>query len=138
MAQQILHKNSGNLMETGSNNPMPVKPSASDNDWAYASAGAIANTSNVVLKSPVAGKKIYLTALQVKNTNLVPTEVVVKSGANILLRLHVGVSATVNQTNTDTIEFPTPLQTVAGDSMTFACITTGASVYVNAQGYIEP
>jgi hypothetical protein len=133
MINQIGHKNGGNLVETGSSNPMPVKPSATDYDWTSASAGPVVNTSNVAFKFSVAGKKIFLTSIQMKNTGTVPTEVVIKSGANILFRTLLVASMTVGEN----IQFPTPLQTVAGDSLTFACITTGASVYVNAQGYVE-
>jgi hypothetical protein len=133
MFRQIGHKNGSNLVETGSNNPMPVKPSATDYDWTSASAGPVVNTSNVAFKFAVAGKKIYLTSLQMKNTGATATEVVVKSGANILFRTFLGAGMSVGEN----IQFPTPLQTVAGDSLTFACITAGASVYVNAQGYVE-
>ena len=33
------------------------------------------------------------------------------------------------------IEFPDPLRTTANAALNFACITTAAAVYVNAQGF---
>jgi hypothetical protein len=36
------------------------------------------------------------------------------------------------------IVFPTPLRGSAATAVNFACLTTGAQVYVNAQGYVAP
>jgi len=36
------------------------------------------------------------------------------------------------------IAFYNPLKTTANAALNFACITTGAQVYVNAQGYTAP
>ena len=36
------------------------------------------------------------------------------------------------------ITFPTPLRGTAATAVNFACLTTGAQVYVNAQGYAAP
>jgi hypothetical protein len=34
--------------------------------------------------------------------------------------------------------FENPLKTTANTALNFACITSGAAVYVNAQGYTAP
>jgi hypothetical protein len=36
------------------------------------------------------------------------------------------------------IIFTNPIKTTANAALNFACITTGAAVYVNAQGYTAP
>jgi hypothetical protein len=104
-------------------------------DWVYAPAAVIANTTDVVLKAAgAAGIRNYITSIQLKNTNATATEVVIKDGATVIWRGHVGAS----MVNTDTINFSSPLKTTAATALNFACITTAASVYVNAQGYQAP
>jgi hypothetical protein len=60
--------------------------------------------------------------------------VVVKDGATIIWRGHVSA----NMLDCDTIQFSDPLRTTANAALNVACITTGAAVYVNAQGYTAP
>lgn len=106
-----------------------------EGDWQYACTAAIANTTDVVLKAAgAAGIRNYVTAIQVKNTNATATEIVVKDGSTVIWRGHVGA----NMVNADEIVFPTPLKGTAATAMNFGCITTGANVYVNAQGYQAP
>lgn len=103
-----------------------------EGDWSFACTAPVANTTDVVLKAAgAAGIRNYLTGLQVKNTNAVATEIVLKDGSTVIWRGHV--NATMNQT--EDIQFPSPLKGTAATALNFACITTGANVYVNAQGY---
>ena len=64
----------------------------------------------------------------------VATEVVIKDGATVIWRqpLAAAMPAPVE------IIFPTPLRGTAATAVNFACLTTGAQVYVNAQGYAAP
>jgi len=102
-------------------------------EWAYASAaGGIINTTDVVLAAAAgAGLRRFITSMQVKNVNATATEVVLKDGATIIWRGHVSAS----MGTTEEIIFTNPLKTTANAALNFACITTGAQVYVNAQGY---
>lgn len=114
-----------------------TKPfSTPDLDWAYAAAAAITTTADVALKAAAgAGLRNYITGLQIKNTHAtVATEVVLKDGATVIWRGHLSAVMVYN----DIIPFQTPLKTSANAALNFACITTGANVYVGAQGYVAP
>ncbi|ALK08966.1 hypothetical protein [Blastochloris viridis] len=103
-------------------------------DWSYTGA-AVTTTTDVVLAAAAgAGIRRYLTALQLKNTNATATEIVVKDGSTVIWRLLLPAS----MANADTFAFPSPLKSTANAALNFACITTGASVYVAAQGYTAP
>ena len=106
-------------------------------DWQYAAAaGGIINTTDVVLRAAAAaGIRNYVTSIDVRNAHpTVATEVVIKDGATVIWRqlLPAAMAAPVE------ITFPTPLRGTAATAVNFACITTGAQVYVNAQGYAAP
>jgi hypothetical protein len=106
-------------------------------DWQYAAAaGGIVNTTDVVLKAAAAaGIRNYVTSIDVRNAHAtVATEVVIKDGATVIWRqlLPAAMAAPVE------ITFPTPLRGTAATAVNFACLTTGAQVYVNAQGYVAP
>ena len=106
-------------------------------DWQYAAAaGGIVNTTDVVLKAAAAaGIRNYVTSIDVRNAHAtVATEVVIKDGATVIWRqlLPAAMAAPVE------ITFPTPLRGTAATAVNFACLTTGAQVYVNAQGYAAP
>lgn len=105
-------------------------------DWSYASAaGGIINTTDVVLAA-AAGASIrrYITAINIQNASATTaTEVVLKDGATIIWRGYVGAQTLLN--SVVGITFPTPLKTTANTALNFACITTAAQVYVNAQGF---
>jgi hypothetical protein len=113
-----------------------IKPySVPEADWTYLGAAAVANTTDVVLAAAAgASLRRYITALQIKGTNAVATEVVLKDGATVIWRGHLSAS----MLNGDSYSFPTPLKTTANAALNFACITTAAAVYVNAQGYTAP
>ena len=81
-----------------------------------------------------AGIRRYVTAIQVINTNAVATEFVIKDGATVIWRIWLPASMT---TPWD-IDFPTPLRSSANAALNAAAITSGASIYLDAQGYTAP
>lgn len=71
-----------------------------------------------------------LTAIQISNAHAsVATEVTVSDGATVIWRNHLAAGTRMD------VEFPTPLLGTANTALNVACVTTGAAVYVNAQGY---
>jgi hypothetical protein len=108
----------------------PFSPSEADFQFACA-AGGITNTTDVVLRAaPPAGQRNHLTSMQIKNVNAVATEIVVKDGATVIWRGHCPASMLY----ADMIHFPNPVD--AAGALNFACLTTGAQVFVSAQGYV--
>ncbi|ADE85163.1 hypothetical protein ACTTAK_07340 [Rhodobacter capsulatus] len=105
-------------------------------EWSSAAAaGGITNTSDMVLGAAAgAGLRRFVTALQLKNAGTVATEVVLKDGSTVIWRGHLGASMTLSESH----QFADPLRTTANTALNVACITTGAQVYVNAQGFIAP
>jgi len=105
-------------------------------DWSYAAAsGGITDTSDVAVKAAVAGQRNFLTSLQLKNTHAtVTTEVVVKDGSTVIFRTRTPAVMLTG----DVINFQPPLVGTANTALNVAAITTGAAVYVNAQGYAAP
>jgi len=108
----------------------------SELEWSYvATSSGISNTADVSLAGAAgAGLRRYLTSLAVKNANATVTEAVVKDGSTIIWRGHLGAS----MASTDQIIFNNPLKTSANAALNFACVASGAQVYVNAQGYTAP
>jgi hypothetical protein len=104
-------------------------------EWYYASAaGGVINTTDVVLATAAgAGLRRYLNSMQLSNNSATATEVVVKDGSTVIWRGHLPGNA-VNFN----IHFDNPIKSSANAFLVFACITTGAAVYVNAQGYTAP
>jgi hypothetical protein len=101
-------------------------------EWSFASpAGGVVNTTDVVLAAAAgAGLRRYITGLQLSNANATATEVVLKDGATVIWRGQLPANAP-----NVAIQFPDPLKTTANTALNFACITTAAAVYVNAQGF---
>lgn len=101
-------------------------------EWSYAAAaGGVINTTDVILAAAAgAGLRRYITALTLSNPSAVATEVVLKDGTTVIWRGHLPANA-VNVP----VTFQNPLKTTANTALNFACITTGAAVYVNAQGF---
>lgn len=105
-----------------------------DDDWDYpAEASPITTTDEVVLCAGQEGRKVRVWAMQLRNTNGTATPVVLKDETHILWRGYLGA----NQTISENIVFSRPLKCSDGHSLIFACTTTGAAVYVNAQGNIS-
>lgn len=110
-----------------------------EQDWVYAAAsGGIVNTTDVAIAAAAgAGLRRYLTGISIQNASAtVATEVVIKDGSTVIWRGYVGTSALLN--SAVSVVLPTPLKTTANTALNVACITTGAAVYVNAQGYTAP
>ncbi|CAB4157058.1 hypothetical protein UFOVP748_28 [uncultured Caudovirales phage] len=104
-------------------------------EWSYASAaGGVINTTDVVLSAAAgAGLRRYIATMTLSNNSATATEVVLKDGATIIWRGHLPANAPNVH-----IHFQNPLKTSANAALNFACITTAAAVYVNAQGYTAP
>ena len=114
-----------------------VKPySIPEADWQFAcAAGGIINTTDVVAKAAgAAGIRNYVTGLQLRNTNAVATEFVVKDGATVIWRGQLPAS----MVGAEDFTFATPLRGTAATAINVACVTTGAAVYANLQGYQAP
>jgi hypothetical protein len=125
----IIKDNAGNPIHNG--NPLPVMTLTQPSGWQYAIAAPAADTADKVIKAALAFNKNYMTGLQVINTGAVATEYVIKDGSTVIYRGY----APANMTAVDDTLFNTPLRSSTNAALNFACITTGASVYVNAQGY---
>jgi hypothetical protein len=121
---------SGGAGEIPASQPTIVQP------WAYAGPlGGITDTADdVIIAAAGVGKANYLTSAQIINTHAsVDTEVVIKDGSTVIWRrefkaLGVGPSDIV---------FERPLISSNNTALNVAAVTTGAKVYVNAQGYRE-
>jgi hypothetical protein len=103
--------------------------------WLYAAASAgITNTTDVAIASAAgAGLRRYLVRLTLSNNSATATEVVVKDGSTVMARLHMAAN-----TGNVPFMFDPPLSTTANTALNVACITTGAAVYANAQGFTAP
>jgi hypothetical protein len=104
-------------------------------EWSYAAAsGGVINTTDVVLAAAAgAGLRRYICSMGLSNNSATATEVVLKDGSTVIWRGHLPANAPNLH-----IDFSTPLRTTANAALNFACITTAAAVYVNAQGYTAP
>lgn len=102
-------------------------------DWSYAAAaGGIVNTTDVAVKAAAgAGIRNYMTSFQFRNANATATEIVIKDGATVIWRGYASASMTAPED----VVLNTPLKSTANAALNVACITTGAQVYFNAQGY---
>ena len=104
-------------------------------EWSYASAaGGVVNTTDVAIAAAAgAGLRRYITSMTLSNNSATATEVVLKDGATIIWRGHLPANAPMSE-----VLFSNPLKTTANAALNFACITTAAAVYVNAQGHTAP
>lgn len=106
-----------------------------DKTWQYAKqdAGGTTDTSDVTLAAAgAAGVRNFVTAVQIVNMSTTATEVVIKDGSTILWRCELDADGGASGIS---VIFPTPLKGTAATAVTAACVTTGAKVYINAQGY---
>jgi hypothetical protein len=103
--------------------------------WSFACAAPIAVNTDTVLKvAGATGIRNYLVGLQLINISATPTEFVVKDGAIVIFRGYLPA----NMINAIDLDFECPLRGTAVTALNFACITAGASVYVNSQGFQAP
>lgn len=111
-----------------------VKPfSLPEADWQYAGT-LTTNTSTAMQAAGGAGIKKYCTGFTYQNTNATATVLNVLRGTTVV---H-SVSAAATMAYPVSVLFPTPLQTAANEALNVQCVTTGANVLVNAQGYTAP
>ncbi len=110
-------------------------------DWSYATDGAtntaLTTTADRALRAAAGtGLRNYLTAIQLQNTHASQaTDVVIKDGAATILwrgPLPAAMAAPL------LLEFPTPLRGSANAALNLACVTAGANLVANAQGYAAP
>jgi len=117
-----------------------TKPySIPEGDWSYAAAsGGITDTTSTQMAAAAgAGLRNYLTSIAIQNASAtVATEVTVLDNATVIWRGYVGTSSQLN--SEVVVAFPSPLKSTANTALNVKCVTTGAQVYVNAQGYIAP
>lgn len=107
--------------------------------WSYSTpvASPITNTTPVVLKAAPAGTgKVYLTGLQVYNTSATVASVVtVLKASTVIWTGYVPLTSASLQIRPIEITFPTPVETGAAQALNFVVNTTGANVFVSAQGF---
>ena len=98
--------------------------------WNYGNSTPITSTSDVSIKG-AGGSRVYnyLAGLQFVNTGATATVVVVKNGSTVIW------AGNAQQNVPVIVNFSTPLKSNANTAFNFACLTTGASVIVSAQGY---
>jgi hypothetical protein len=114
---------------------------APSNEWQYADANDITDTTAVEVKAaPGANKRHRVVAVQLTNTDTaVGTVVQVLSGAStVLANLWVGpyVAAAPGGAGQCAI-FPLPLRATANEAIQVKCVTTSAQVRCSVQGYTE-
>lgn len=106
---------------------------ATSDDWTYAGpTGGITDTSDDTLVAAGGFQTVnYLSAIQMRNADAsVATEVVVKSGSDVLWRMDLDANSPMLA-----VTFPKPLRAAQNTAMTVACLTTSSETYINAQGY---
>lgn len=123
----------GRLSSGAGDSGLPSGIPTSITNWAYvAASGGITGTADVTLVAAAGvGRANYLSAVQLMNASATATEVVIKSGSNILWRARLGASM-IQPTH---VTFSRPLIGDNNTALTAACITTATITYINAQGY---
>jgi hypothetical protein len=103
-------------------------------EWSYSGSGPVTSTPDISLAASAGiGLRRYLNSMQLSNNSATATEVVVKDGTTVIWRGHLPANAP-----NFNVHFDNPLKTSTNTPLWFACITGGAAVYVNAQGYTAP
>lgn len=118
-----------------------LAPSASPlaGGWFYtAASGGIEDTSDVAIKPAGGiGRVAYIQSLQMINADAsVGTEVVLKDGSTVIWRSYLPAMAANTVPSVVSVTFDPPLVGSQNTALNFACITTSAKVYVNAQGFL--
>lgn len=99
-------------------------------------ATAILTTTgtSVLNTARAAGIRNYLCAFSYQNTNATATSVLIKDGATTIAQFYAPASMAAHAS----ITFPVPLRGTAATALNCNAGTTGASVYINAQGFEAP
>jgi hypothetical protein len=108
-------------------------------DWQYASAADIVDTTAVeVAAAPGSGKRNYVVAIQVGNSDTaVGSFVRILSGATVIANLFVGpfVAAAPGSSYAQAT-FPQPLKGADNAAINVDVVTTSAQVRVSVQGFV--
>ena len=107
-------------------------------NWNYATpvASPITNDTAVTIKAAVQGNRNYITSLQVFNTHAtVSTIVTVQKGSTVLWTGFVPAITAALPLTPLIITFPNPFSGDTNQALTFKANTTGANIYISAQGY---
>lgn len=102
-------------------------------DWQYTGT-LTTNTSTAMQAAGGAGIKKYCTGFEYQNTSATATVLNILRGTTVIR----SVSAAASMANPVPVIFLIPLQTAANEALNVQCVTTGANVLVNAQGYTAP
>ena len=106
--------------------------------WSYSSAtGGITTTAATPITSlSGAVNRTYLTSFQIANNSATATEFnIVESGfgGTIIWLGYIGANMPLTS-----ITMPKPLRTAVNKGLVAQCKTTGAKIYINAQGFTSP
>jgi len=101
--------------------------------WEYhAASGGIVDTTSTAIKTSDANACNLLTSAQIINVHAtVGTEFLILRGAIVLHRLYLPAL----MITPIAINFNPPLSTDYAQAMNVQCVTTGAAVYFNGQGF---
>ena len=116
-----------------------IRPTTIISDRQYASTSDIADTTAVeVAAAPGAGKRHYVVAIQVTNSDVaVGTVLQILHGSTVIGNLFVGpYVAAAPGTSFAQATFPQPLKGAANAAINVACVTTSAQVRVSVQGFV--
>jgi hypothetical protein len=104
-------------------------------DTFWSGTGSKADLTDLAIKASAgAGIRNYVTSVQLQNKSAVATDVVIKDGSTARVTIH----CPANMALPACIEFPVPLRGTAATAVNIACLTTGANVLMNAQGFAAP
>lgn len=106
--------------------------------WQYATpiASPITNTTPVALTAAATNARNYLTGIQIINTSAsVGSVVTVKDGTTVVWTGFVPLSSATSPMVPVIVNFETPIKGSANTALNFVVNTTGANVFVSAQGY---
>lgn len=105
-----------------------------DRQWQYSSTSAITSSAAVTLAAAgTTNRRNYLNAIQLINVGGTASVVCVRDGSAGAVIWSVYLPA--NMTIPVSFEFPIPVKTTALTLMQFTVETSGASVYMSAQGH---
>jgi hypothetical protein len=95
-------------------------------------------TATAIATAAGTGLRNYLTGIQISNTSATATVLNVLDGSTVINSIHLPGTSTSLQETPYLYNFETPLRGSANTAMNVQCVTGGASVYVNAQGFVAP
>lgn len=120
-----------NDMPLTQSNPQPVSAAPSPTAWASSGAAITTTADRTLVGAQGASLRGYLSGIQLVNSSATATEVVVKDGSTVIWRHYLPATSQPFD-----VEFVQPLRSSPNAALNFAAATTGAGVYVNAQGFV--